>query len=98
MGRKFFLDAQELVWIQTNHQNLQYFRELQKLTSQQARWVTFIQDYNFTFKYIPRETNIIADLLSRWQDLNEGVSAEKQIMLPDSLFSHSQELSSRGQQ
>ena len=45
-----------------------------------------MQDYNFTFEYIPRETNVIADLLSRQQDLNEGVSAEKQIMLPDSLF------------
>jgi hypothetical protein len=45
-----------------------------------------MQDYNFMFKYIPREMNIVADLLSRRQDLNEGVSAEKQIMLPDSLF------------
>jgi hypothetical protein len=45
-----------------------------------------MQDYNFTFEYIPREMNIVADLLSWWQDLNEGVSAEKQIMLPDSLF------------
>jgi len=45
-----------------------------------------MQDYNFTFEYIPGETNIVADLLSRWQDLNEGVSTEKQIMLPNSLF------------
>jgi len=30
--------------------------------------------------------NIVADLLCWWQDLNEGVSAEKQIMLPNSLF------------
>jgi hypothetical protein len=45
-----------------------------------------MQDYNFTFEYIPGETNIVADLLSRRQDLNEGVSAEEQIMLPDSLF------------
>ena len=45
-----------------------------------------MQDYNYVFKYIPGETNIVADLLSRRQDLNEGVSAEKQIMLPDSLF------------
>ena len=45
-----------------------------------------MQDYNFTFEYIPGETNIVADLLSRRQDLNEGVIAEKQIMLPDSLF------------
>jgi len=45
-----------------------------------------MQDYNFMFKYIPGETNIVANLLSQWQDLNEGVSAKKQIMLPDSLF------------
>jgi hypothetical protein len=45
-----------------------------------------MQDYNFTFEYIPGEMNIIADLLSQRQDLNEGVSTEKQIMLPDSLF------------
>jgi hypothetical protein len=86
MGRKFFLGAQEPVRIRTDHKNLQYFREPQKLTGRQARWVTFMQDYNFTFEYIPGETNIVADLLSRRQDLNEGVSAEKQIMLPDSLF------------
>jgi hypothetical protein len=86
MGRKFFLGVQEPVRIWTDHKNLQYFREVQKLTGQQARWVTFMQDYNFTFKYIPREINIVADLLSQWQDLNKGVSAEKQIMLPDSLF------------
>ena len=45
-----------------------------------------MQDYNFMFEYIPGETNIIADLLSRRQDLNEGVSTKKQIMLPNSLF------------
>jgi hypothetical protein len=86
MGRKFFLGAQEPVRIWTDHKNLQYFREPQKLTGRQARWVTLMQDYNYVFEYIPGETNVVADLLSRWQDLNEGVSAEKQIMLPDSLF------------
>jgi hypothetical protein len=65
MGRKFFLGAQELVQIRTDHRNLQYFRELQKLTSQQARWVTLMQDYNYIFEYIPGETNVVADLLSQ---------------------------------
>jgi hypothetical protein len=45
-----------------------------------------MQDYNYMFEYILGETNVVADLLSRRQDLNEGVSTEKQIMLPDSLF------------
>jgi hypothetical protein len=86
MGRKFFLGAQEPVQIRTNHKNLQYFREPQKLIGRQARWIMLMQDYNYMFEYIPGETNVVADLLSRRQDLNEGVSAEKQIMLPDSLF------------
>jgi hypothetical protein len=86
IGRKFFLGTQEPVRIQTDHKNLQYFREPQKLTGRQARWVTLMQDYNYIFKYIPGETNIVADLLSQQQDLNKGVSAKKQIMLPDSLF------------
>jgi hypothetical protein len=64
MGRKFFLGAQELVRIRTDHKNLQYFREPQKLTGRQARWITLMQDYNYMFKYIPGETNIVADLLS----------------------------------
>ena len=39
MGRKFFLGMQELVQIWTNHKNLQYFCEPQKLTRRQARWI-----------------------------------------------------------
>jgi hypothetical protein len=86
MGRKFFLGTQELVWVWTDHKNLQYFHKPQKLTKRQARWVTFMQDYNFTLEYIPGETNTVADALSHREDLNEGVSTEKQILLPDSLF------------
>jgi len=86
MGRKFFLGAQEPVRIQTDHKNLQYFCEPQKLTGRQAQWVTTMQDYNFVLDYVPGETNTIADALSHREDLNEGVSAERQILLPDSLF------------
>jgi hypothetical protein len=45
-----------------------------------------MQDYNFVLDYIPGETNTVADALSRREDLNEGVSAERQILLPNSLF------------
>jgi hypothetical protein len=86
MGRKFFLGAQEPVWVRTDHKNLQYFREPQKLTGRQARWVTTMQDYNFILDYIPGEMNTVADALSHREDLNKGVSAERQILLPDSLF------------
>jgi len=42
MGRKFFLGAQEPVQIWTDHKNLQYFHEPQKLTGRQAQWVTIM--------------------------------------------------------
>ncbi len=77
---------QEPVQIQTDHKNLQYFCEPQKLTGRQARWVTMMQDYNYVLEYIPGETNKVADMLSHCKDLNGGVSAEKQILLPNSLF------------
>ncbi len=86
MGRKFFLGIQEPVWIQTNHKNLQYFCEPQKLTERQARWVMIMQDHNYVLEYISGETNEVTDVLSCHEDLNRGVSTEKQILLPDSLF------------
>ena len=45
-----------------------------------------MQDYNFVLDYIPSEMNTIADALSHREDLDEGVSAERQILLPNSLF------------
>jgi hypothetical protein len=45
-----------------------------------------MQDYNFILDYIPGEMNTIADTLSCREDLNKGVSAERQILLPNSLF------------
>jgi len=45
-----------------------------------------MQDYNYILKYISSKTNEVADVLSHREDLNKGVSAEKQILLPNSLF------------
>ena len=45
-----------------------------------------MQDYNYVLEYIPGKTNKVPDTLSCREDLNGGVSAEKQILLPDSLF------------
>jgi hypothetical protein len=47
------------VW--TDHANLQYFREPQKLN----RWLTQLQDYDYTLHHIPGKANSKADLLSR---------------------------------
>jgi RNase H-like domain found in reverse transcriptase/Reverse transcriptase (RNA-dependent DNA polymerase) len=90
-GRPFFLGAKHAVEVRTDHKNLQYSCELQKVTGQQARWLTFLQDFNYTLAHIPRHQNTVADLLSRRSDLNKGVNTdEPRILLPDTLFSEPQ--------
>jgi Integrase zinc binding domain len=74
--------------VKSDHKNLQYFREPQNVTEQQARWIQFLQDFDYTLTHIPGHTNTIADLLSQRKDLNKGVNTEEPcILLPDTLFS-----------
>ena len=45
-----------------------------------------MEDYNFILEYISSEINMVADMLSYREDLDEGVSTKRQILLPNSLF------------
>jgi len=86
-GRPLFLGATHAIRIRTDHKNLQYFRDPRKITGHQARWIEFLQDFDYTLEHIPGSTNTVADLLSRRKDLNKGVdSNEPCILLPDHLF------------
>jgi len=57
------------IW--TDHKNLQYFREPQKLNSQQARWATDLAEYDFDLYHRPGSLNIVANTLSH-KDEPEG--------------------------
>jgi len=86
-GRPLFLGAMHAIRVCTDHKNLQYFHNPRKITGRQARWIEFLQDFNYTLEHIPGSTNTVADLLSRRKDLNKGVdSNEPCILLPDHLF------------
>jgi hypothetical protein len=74
------------ILVQTDHNNLKYFKEPQKLSDHQARWMEFLQDFDFVIQHIPGHTNIIADLLSRRPDLEGGENSERTTLLPDHLF------------
>jgi reverse transcriptase-like protein len=82
----YFLGANHSIAVRTDHKNLQYFRQPQKITGHQARWIEFLQDFNFVLEYIPRHTNTIANLLSHRKDLNEGVDSHTHILISLSLF------------
>jgi reverse transcriptase-like protein len=85
-GHPYFLGANHPITIWTDHKNLQYFCQLQKITGWQARWMEFLQDFDFVLEHIPGHTNTVADLLSHRKDLNKGVDSCTCILLPLSLF------------
>ena len=76
--------------VQSDHNNLKYFKSARKITQRQARWMEFLEDYNFELEHLLGHTNTIADLLSRRIDLEEGVKInDSQVILPEHLFTHS---------
>ncbi|KAF7771012.1 hypothetical protein Agabi119p4_6986 [Agaricus bisporus var. burnettii] len=65
LWRHYLLDAKKQFEIWTDHENLKYFREPQKLNARQARWYLMLQEYDFLLRHIPGKTNTKADILSR---------------------------------
>ncbi len=80
--RHYLMSAAVDVEIWTDHQNLQYFRQLQKLNRRQARWVTELAEYHFVLHHKPGALNKKADLLSRRDDHDQGKDDNGDITIP----------------
>ena len=83
------------IW--TDHQNLTYFKKPQKLNRHQARWITKLQEYNFTLHHKPGKTNIKADLLSRRADHKKGENDNEDITMLKPEWFRNMEVSVEGQ-
>ena len=68
--RQYLLDVTEKFKVWTDHENLKYFRESQKLNRQQVRQYLKLQDYDFILRHMPEKTNIKANILSRKNQMN----------------------------
>jgi hypothetical protein len=75
--------------VRTDHKNLAYFAQLQKLNDRQVRWSLFLSRFNCTIMYKPGKENVLADALSRRdQDIPYGQDDERitvnhfQMLLP----------------
>lgn len=79
--RQYLLGAKHTVEILTDHKNLEYFKKPQKLNRRQARWLSELADYNFTFKYKPGHTHKKPDLLSRRADHDRGDKDNENVVL-----------------
>ncbi len=60
----YLLHATKPFEIWTDHQNLSYFCQPQKLNRRQARWYAHLQEYDYELKHIPGASNLKADILS----------------------------------
>jgi reverse transcriptase-like protein len=87
--RYLLLGTKHKFLIKSDHNNLKYFRSAKRITLCQARWTKFLQDYDFELEHFPGKSSTIADLLSRRQDLEEGVKINENVtVLPETLFVH----------
>ena len=78
--------AKHEVEIRTDHKNLEYFKQPQKLTRWQARWVQILQNFWFKLGYIPGSANP-PDILSRMDNLETGEKDNEEVtVLPPNLF------------
>jgi hypothetical protein len=85
--RYLLLGAQQKFLIQSDHKNLKYFKAPHKISTHQARWQEFLQDYNFKLIHFPGKSNTITDLLSQRKNFEGGVNPNENItLLPNHLF------------
>ena len=81
------LNAPQQFLIQSDHNNLKYFKSPQKIIAQQAHWQQYLQDYNFELVHFPGKSNMITDLLSQRKDFEKAVNINENItLLSENLF------------
>jgi hypothetical protein len=63
--KQYLQETTHLVTIITDHKNLSYIKDPQKLSRRQARWALFLQDFDIVWKVLPGTKMAPADALSR---------------------------------
>jgi hypothetical protein len=84
--RHLLVGSPHPVTVLTDHANLQYYRQPQKINRRVARYLTKLADYDIILKHQPGVTNK-ADHLSRRPDYDRGDDDNNDVTaLPDRLF------------
>ena len=85
--RHFLAGFPHKIIIHSDHQNLRYWKEPQKLSRRIAREQLDLMEFDFEIHHIPRKANSRADALSRRPDYNQGTcNNENIIVLPENVF------------
>ena len=64
--RPDLVGAQHQIQVVTDHKNLIYFSTTWTLNRRQARWPTFLADYDFEIIFRPSSQHLTTDVLCRW--------------------------------
>src|SRR5215471_624436 len=79
--RHYLMGTTQKFEIWTDRANLQYFKKPEKLNRRQARWLTELQNYDFSLHHIPGKSNSKADILSRRPGFNRGAEDNDDVIL-----------------
>jgi RNase H-like domain found in reverse transcriptase len=85
--RHLLLSSPFQTTVVTDHTNLQYYWQLQKINQQVARYLGNLAEYNFKLIHKPGCLNR-ADHLSRWPDYDKGKDNIEVQVLQDHMFTN----------
>ena len=85
--RHFIIGSPHQTIVFTDHQNLTYFQNPQKLSRRQVRWVTELMEFNIKLRHKQEKQMLIADTLSRRSDYFVGIKNDNEHVtaLPEDL-------------
>ncbi|KAI7946600.1 hypothetical protein MJO29_011127 [Puccinia striiformis f. sp. tritici] len=75
--RAWLIDTTEPVLVMSDHANLRYFMDSQKLSNRQARWAAFLVSFHFTIQHVSGKSNL-ADPATRRPDFVSGDESNEQ--------------------
>ena len=85
--RQYLAGSPHEIIVHTDHANLTYWRQPQKISRRIARQVLELEEYNIKLQHVPGRNNGRADALSRRPDYDQGTTDNQNVtVLPDKLF------------
>src|SRR6202012_2309113 len=85
--RTFLAGSPHTIKVFSDHMNLQYWRQPQKISRRVAREVLTLSEYNIAIHHIQGKKNGRADALSRRPDYDKGTRDNEHVtVLPDRIF------------
>ena len=84
--RQYLLGSPFPMEVLTDHKNLTYFKEPQRLSQRQAQWLLFLQYFNMMYWALPGTQMTPADTLSHQDDVDTTQDNTDVQLLPSNTF------------